>query len=100
MSRLAIALFVLFFPLSLAVLPILSGARRLGVAAETDCFSKPNVECAGCPDFDYVFRRRGIPPLLYVEDALLFCGDTGSKASISQGRLRKALARMKAAEAG
>lgn len=57
MKKLEAALFVFFFPLSLALLPIAAKARKLA-AAETECFSRPSVECAGCPDFGYVFRKR------------------------------------------
>lgn len=96
MRKLWLGLSILFFPFSL---PALLLARRIGMSAG-DCFSRPGVECLGCPDLEYAFRRRGLPPLVYVEDALLVCCETGARVSVAQGRLRKALARMKAAEAG
>ncbi|WP_457555360.1 hypothetical protein [Candidatus Pyrohabitans sp.] len=80
---------LLFFPLSL---PLLLLARR---GESSTCFPKPDVDCVGCEELEYAFRRRGLPPIAYVEDALLVCSVTGARASVAQWRLRKALAKMR-----
>jgi hypothetical protein len=87
MRKLWIGLSILFFPFSV---PALLLARRRGKRSG-DCFSRPGVECLGCPDLEYAFRKRGFPPLVYVEDALLVCCESGARTSVAQGRLRKAL---------
>jgi hypothetical protein len=94
MRKLWLALAILFFPFSI---PVILLARRWKEEGSGSCFSRPSVECLGCPDLEYSFRRRGIPPLAYVEDALLVCCSTGARAAVAQGRLRKALAKTKGA---
>ena len=88
MRKLWLGLAILSFPFSIPVILLL---RRWNNEDLDVCFSRPSVECLGCPDLEYSFRKRGIPPLAYVEDVLLVCSGTGAKASVAQGRLRKAL---------